>query len=265
MKSSRGNRFSNAWPCPHCRDETPDIWKYDVAHFALYTGDGCSSRCATWRRISYRDLAKMMQERGVEIDPSTIMRWVHRCAPELEKHVRWYQGYCATSWRVDETYVKVGGKWKYFFRAVDKHGRLIDFMLADRRNTSAARRFLGKALTIMRHWPPSSITTDQLGSYPKAISRLPREGKLAPNTRHRTCKYLNNIIEADHGALRPRSTQTRSSTNTRLSDHEDCRRHNQRFEVMRMIRRGHCLTFEPYVKDEVQFVNKLFDVFALAA
>src|SRR5271156_1999595 len=117
--------------------------------------------CVRWYckyGISYRDLAEMMVERGVEVDPSTIMRWVHRYAPELEKRVRWYQGYRATSWRVDETYVKVGGKWKYLFRAVDKNGRLIDFMLMDRRNTHAAHRFLGKALTTMRHWPPSSIT-----------------------------------------------------------------------------------------------------------
>jgi transposase-like protein len=92
--------------------------------------------CVRWYckyGISYRDLVEMMQERGVEVDPSTIMRWVHRYAPELEKRVRWYQGYRANSWRVDETYVKVGGRWKYLFRAVDKHGRLIDFMLADRR------------------------------------------------------------------------------------------------------------------------------------
>ena len=87
--------------------------------------------CVRWYckyGISYRDLTEVMQERGVEVEPSTIMRWVHRYAPELETRVRWYQGYRATSWRVDETYVKVGGKWKYLFRAVDKHGRLIDFM-----------------------------------------------------------------------------------------------------------------------------------------
>jgi hypothetical protein len=77
----------------------------------------------------------------------------------------------------------------------------MDFMLSDRRNTSAAHRFLDKALTTMRHWPPSSVTTDQLGSYLKAISRLKRQGRLAADTKHRTCKYLNNIIEADHGAL----------------------------------------------------------------
>jgi transposase, IS6 family len=115
--------------------------------------------------ISYGDLAEMMQERGVEVDPSTIMGWVHHYAPELEKRVRWYQGYRATSWRVDETYVKVGGKWKYLFRAVDKHGRLIYFMLTDRRNTRAAYRFSGKALTTMRHWSPSSIATGLLGSF----------------------------------------------------------------------------------------------------
>ena len=105
--------------------------------------------CVRWYckyGISYRDLVEMMQERGVEVDPSTIMRWVHRFAPELEKRVRWYQGYRATSWRVDETYVKVGGRCKYLFRAVDKHGRLIDFMLADRRNTRAAPRIPRKSV-----------------------------------------------------------------------------------------------------------------------
>jgi len=111
----------------------------------------------------------MMQERGVEVDASTIFRWVQRYAPELEKRVRWYQGYRSDSWRVDETYVRVGGQWKYLFRVIDKHGQLIDFMLLDRRNTRGAYRFLGKALTTMRNWPPHSITTDNPGSYPKAI------------------------------------------------------------------------------------------------
>ena len=114
--------------------------------------------------------------------------------------MRWYQGYRSSSWRVDETYVRVGGKWKYLFRAVDKQGRLIDFMLSDRRNTKAARRFLAKALKVMRNWPPVSITTDKLGSYPKALRRLKRTGELKDTVRHRTSKYLNNRIEADHGA-----------------------------------------------------------------
>jgi transposase-like protein len=148
------------------------------------------------------------------------MRWVHRYAPELEKRVRWYQGYRATSWRVDETYVKVGGRWKYLFRAVDKHGRLIDFMLADRRNTRAAHRFLGKALTTMRHWPPTSITTDQLGSYPKAICRLQRGGF----RRHKTPDLQ---IPEQHHRSRPWRTQTSHSSHPRLSDDEDSGRDDQ--------------------------------------
>ncbi len=88
-------------------------------------------------------------------------------------------------------------------------------MLMDRRNTRAPHRFLGKTLTTMRHWPPSSITTDQLGSYLKALSQLQREGKLQGDTKHRTCKYLNNIIEAGH------------RTHPRLSDNEDGFRYDQ--------------------------------------
>src|SRR5512133_3445870 len=79
--------------------------------------------CVRWYcryGISYRDLEEMMAERGVGVDYSTLYRWVQRYAPEIEKRVRWYQGYRSPSWRVDETYVKVGGKWKYLFRAVDK-------------------------------------------------------------------------------------------------------------------------------------------------
>ena len=126
--------------------------------------------CVRWYckyGISYRDLAEMMQERGVAVDPSTIFRWVQRYAPEIEKRVRPYQGPRSGSWRVDETYVRVGGRWKYLFRAVDKHGQLIDFMLADRRNTRAAYRFLRKAVKTMSDYPPSSITTDKLASYPE--------------------------------------------------------------------------------------------------
>ena len=123
--------------------------------------------CVRWHcrcGISYRDLADMMTERCIAVDHTTIFRWVQRYAPEIEKRVRWYQGYRSASSRVDEPYVRVGGEWKYLFRAVDKTGRLIDFMLAERRNTRAAHLFLSKALQSMRDWPPVSITTGKLGS-----------------------------------------------------------------------------------------------------
>ncbi len=133
-------------------------------------------------------------------------------------------------------------------------------MLSDRWNTSAAYRFLGKALKMMRHWPPSLITTDQLGSYPRAIGRLQRENKLPDSTKHRTCKYLNNIIEADHGALKRviRPTRGFQTMKTAFATIKG-------FEVMRMVRRDHCLTCKPHVKDEMRFNNKPFDFFTIAA
>ena len=138
--------------------------------------------CVRWYckyGISYRDLAEMMSERGVRVSPSTIFRWVQRYAPEIEKRVRPYQGHRSGSWRVDETYVRVGGRWRYLFRAVDKHGRLIASMLSGRRDTGAAYRFLRKALRVVSDYPPSSITTDKMASYPKAIRRLQDEGLLS--------------------------------------------------------------------------------------
>ena len=191
------------------------------------------------------------------MDPSTIMRWVHRYAPELVKRVRGYQRYGSTSWRVDETYVKVGGRWKYLFRAVDKHGQLIDLMSSERRNIRAAHRFLSKAVATMRNWPPTSITTDKLPSYPEAIARLKRHGQLSNDTTHRTSKYLNNIIEADHGALKRvlRPTRGFQTMRTAIATIKG-------FEAMRIVRRGHCLTSKVGVQNEIRFVNHLFQVVA---
>ena len=160
---------------------------------------------------------------------------------------------------MNKTCIKLGGKWKYRFRAIDKYGQLVDFMLAHRRNTTAAHRFQGKAFKTKRHWPPSSIATDQLSSYPKAISRWQPEGKLLDSTKPRTNKYLNNIIEAHHGALkqviRPtRGFQTMKTASATIKG----------FEVMQMIRRRRDLTCKPCVQDEVRLINKLFEVFALA-
>ena len=124
--------------------------------------------------LSYRHLEEIREERSVSVDHSSINRWAIRFLPLIEKLSRKHKRPVSGSWRMDETYIKVKGVWKYLYRAVDKQGRLIDFMLSDRRNTKAARRFLAKALKVMRNWPPVSITTDKLGSYPKALRRLKR-------------------------------------------------------------------------------------------
>jgi transposase-like protein len=130
-------------------------------------------------------------------------------------------------------------------------------MLSDRRNTKAAHRFLGKALKIMHDWPPSSITTDRLGSYPKAIRRRKREGVLAGAVEHRTSKYLNNMMEADHGAMKPMIRRARGFKTMRTASATI-----KGIETMRMIRRGHCILREPGAKGEVSFVGKLFGLAA---
>jgi transposase, IS6 family len=199
----------------------------------------------------------MMQERGIKVDPSTLYRWVQRYAPEIERRIRQYQGSRSGSWRVDETYVRIGGRWKYLFRAVDKHGQFIASKLSDRRDTGAAYRFLRKALKTMSDHPPSSITTDKLASYPKAIRRLQDEGLLSKNVEHRTSKYLNNILEADHGALKRVIRPTRGFQWIKTA-----RATLKGFEVMRMIRRGHCVLARPGVIGEIRLVNQFFGLAA---
>lgn len=108
--------------------------------------------------VSHRDLEQMMGERGVSVDHSTIYRWVQKYAPEIEKRLRWqWRRPRSTSWRIDETYVKVRGKWAYLYRALDKYGNTIDFYLSPTRNTSAAKRFLGSGSRVgVRRRSPSA-------------------------------------------------------------------------------------------------------------
>lgn len=153
--------------------------------------------------ISYRELEEMMSERGIDVDHSTIYRWVQAYAPEIEKRLRWQWRRTDRnrSWRVDETYIKVKGKWVYLYRAVDSEGNTIDFYLSQTRNSKAAKMFLGKALNHMKEWEkPLAINTDKAASYGVAIKELKQEGKCPDFTEHRQVKYLNNIIEADHGS-----------------------------------------------------------------
>ncbi|WP_052954820.1 IS6 family transposase [Microvirga vignae] len=149
------------------------------------------------------------------------------------------------------------GRWKYLFRAAAKHGQLIDFLLSDRRNTRAAYRFLRNALKVMSDYPLSSITTDKLPSYRNAIRRLQCEGLLAKDVEHRTSKYLNNVIEADRGALKCVIRPTRGFQSMKTA-----RATIKGFEVMRMIRRGHCVLTQPGATGEICLVNQLFGLAA---
>lgn len=154
--------------------------------------------------ISYRDPATMMAERGVRVDHSTICRRVRKFAAEMERRMRWqWRRPMSGSWRVDETYIKLRGKWTYLYRAVDRLGNTIDFYLSSTRNAKAAKRFLGKALRGCKDWEkPRKINTDKAGCYSQAIRELKKEGNCPKDVEHRQVKYLNNVLEADHGKLK---------------------------------------------------------------
>src|SRR5262245_45345973 len=142
----------------------------------------------------------MMGERGVAVDHATLNRWVLKYAPEVEKQFRRRKRPVGTSWRMDETYVRVKGQWEYLYRAVDKEGRTIDFLLTPTRDRDAAEAFLRKA--IRNQGVPEKITIDQSGSNTAAIQRYNRARKT--DIIIRQCKYLNNIIEQDHRAVKRR-------------------------------------------------------------
>lgn len=158
----------------------------------------CAVRSYCKYGISYRELEEMLCEWGVKVDHITILRRVQRYAPEIEARPEWYwRPRSGVSWQVDETYVKVQGKWVYLYRAIDKHGRTVDFYLSSRRNAKAAKRFLGKALRGLKEWEqPPTINTDKSPAYGDAIRQLKEESKCPEGLEHQQVKYLNNRVEA---------------------------------------------------------------------
>jgi transposase-like protein len=161
-------------------------------------------QCVRWYvaySLSYRDLEELMQERGYTVDHSTVQRWVVHYAPRIEKAFRKNKKRVGNRWRLDETYVKIKGEWKYLYRAVDKQGNTVDFLLTAKRDKKAAHRFLSKA--IGSSGKPSLINIDKSGANTAAIKQYNRvENK---RVKIRQCKYLNNIVEQDHRFIKRRT------------------------------------------------------------
>ena len=149
--------------------------------------------------LSTRHVEELMEERGVEVDHATINRWVIKYSPLLEEAFHRRKRPVWVSWRMDETYIKVKGEWKYLYRAVDKHGQTIDFLLTEQRDEQAAKTFLTKA--IRRHGGvPEKITIDGSAANEAAIKTYNAEHGTAIEIRK--VKYLNNIVEQDHRAVK---------------------------------------------------------------
>ncbi len=145
-----------------------------------------------------------MRERGLFVDHSTVFRWVQQYAPEINKRIRQLLKMSSTSYRVDETYIKVGKSCKYLYRAVDREGQTIEFMHSAKRDISAAKRFFKKMMRTDHRRLPFSISVDKHASYPDAFAASQEEKVLPFDCHLRRTKYLTNIVEQDHRFIRRR-------------------------------------------------------------
>jgi transposase-like protein len=166
--------------------------------------------CVRWYltyRLSYRDLVEMMAERGVTVSHSTILRWVQRYVPEFERRWSRYARHVNSSWRMDETAVSVRGGAHYLYRAVDKHGKTVDSLLCTDRSESAARAFFSKALKTNQDRRPRKVNLDGNAATYRALRLLRQENPVWRSVVVRSCRYLNNIVEQDHRAIKRRCAQ----------------------------------------------------------
>jgi transposase-like protein len=162
--------------------------------------------CVSWYtsfKLSLRDLVIMMADRGITLTHTTILRWVQRYLPEFEKRWNRYARPVGGSWRMDETYIKVGGRWVYLYRAVDKAGRTVDFFLSENRDVNAAKTFLRSAMEKTRK--PTKITLDAYAASHRAVREMKETGELSKRVMVRSSQYLNNLIEQDHRRVKQRT------------------------------------------------------------
>lgn len=204
----------------------------------------------------------MLGECGVEVDHTTLYRWVQHYAPEIEKRLcgYWRRPSDLYSWKVDETYLKVKGRWVYWYRAIDKRCHTIDFYLSPTRNAKAAKRFLGKALHGLKDGEkPRTINADKAATYTVAISALKAEGQCPADTAHRQVKYLNNLIEADHGKLK-RLIKPTLGFKTMKTAYATLKG----FEVMRTLRKGQATPwcYETGILGEIRLIHRNFGLYA---
>lgn len=204
--------------------------------------------------LSYADVRDLLAERGNSVDRATIYRWVQKFGPEIAKCARSHRSWRGLNWHVDETYVRVGGKWRYLWRAVDQHGQFIDFRLTARRDAKAAKAFLKQAIERICLYRPVSICTDKAPGYRKVIQDLnhgydPHFDSIT----HVDRKWRNNRIEGDHAALK-RLLGTRQSFRSLRSAKATL----AAIEIFRSVKNGHIANRGPGVRGEIDFVRRLF-------
>jgi len=193
-------------------------------------------QCVRWYLrypLAYEHVSELLAERGVEVDPSCIWRWVQAYAPELNKRCRLHLKPTNKSYRTDETYIKVKGKDQYLYRAEDSTGQTIDFLLTAKRDAAAAKRFFRKALRSPGNPVPRVINVDKNPAYPAAVEALKEEGVLPRRVRLRQCKFLNNVVEQDHRTVKRRTWLAKG-----YGSFSTAWRTLQGIEAVSMIRKG---------------------------
>jgi transposase, IS6 family len=178
----------------------PLFWKRKFEPHVIVT-------CVRWYcrfALSLRDLEELMAERGLAVDHTTIWRWAQSYGPEVYRRLRGEVKLKSSTWHMDETFVRIAGKWMYLFRAVDSHGQTVDFYLSETRDREAAKIFLTNALANSDNRPPHVFVRDGLRSYPAAIRELKAEARIGRHCRQRTRRYSNNRIESDHRHIKHR-------------------------------------------------------------
>ena len=181
--------------------------------------------------LSYRDVEELLSIRGVKVDHSTPQRWVFKFSPEIEKNMHKRKCRVGNSWRMDETYIKVAGKDRYLYRAVDKEGNTVDFLLTKRRQKMSAQKFFNKA--IGNNGNPRVVNIDKSGSNKSALWAVNKRSLRFKKINIRQCKYLNNIVEQDH-----RNIKRRISIDTGFKEFESAQRTLAGIEVVNIIRKG---------------------------
>ena len=203
--------------------------------------------------LSYRDLEEMFLERGFEVDHSTINRWVLAYAPVIEKRLRQFRRPHCGSVRIDETYVKIRGKWRYIYRAIDKHGNPVDFLLTAKRDLGAAKRFFRKMLKDEPLLSPEKIGTDGANTFPSAIKTSLDNGLLHPDPVHYVTKHLQQGIESDHFRVKKNMPKIGGFQSFRTA-----RRTIAGFEAMLWLRKGFGFAGGWTVNDQNDLIARLF-------
>ena len=230
----------------------PFKWKHAVGEVIIWLVSWYSRYA-----LSYRDLEEIAAERGFTLDHSTIYRWVQEYAPEINTRTKPYLKSTCDSWSLDETYVKIKGVWHYFYRAIDKEGSTLDWMLSKNRNKQAAKRFFKKLLGNSHTIDPRVINVDKSPTFPPALSDLQAANQAPKKTKLRAIKYLNNRMESDHKSTKSKSRyrqwyQSFSTANNTLDG----------IETMRMIQKGQIRYVGKDVIKQIDFVRSLFGLAA---